>query len=98
MAVSEPLGRIFFEAMDMNIPFVGFNTGGIGELASMTDLTDTLIVPNAHNWEDKMMHVITRVFHDYDRFVDQVKISKKKYANLFNQEEYNSKLLEILKI
>jgi glycosyltransferase involved in cell wall biosynthesis len=98
MADSEPLGRIFFEAIDMNIPLVGFNAGGIGELARMTDLTDTLIAPNAHNWEDKMMHVITRIFHDYDRFVEQVKVSKKRHANLFNQETYNSKLYEILKI
>ena len=98
MADGEPLGRIFFEAMDMNIPLVGFDVGGIGELGRMTELTDTLIAPNAPNWEGKMMNVITEILHEYDRFVEQVKESKKRYANIFNQETYNSKLYEIVKI
>ncbi len=30
----EPLGRIFFEALDYGIPFIGFRSGGIGEIAN----------------------------------------------------------------
>lgn len=98
MADNEPLGRIFFEAMDMNIPLVGFNSGGIGELARKTELTHTLIAPDAHNWEGKMMHVVNEIVHDYDLFVERVMDSKKRYANIFNQDTYNSKLYEIVKI
>jgi len=30
----EPLGRIFFEALDYGVPFIGFRSGGIGEIAN----------------------------------------------------------------
>jgi glycosyltransferase involved in cell wall biosynthesis len=34
---NEPLGRIFFESMDFGVPFVGFNGGGISEIAKAID-------------------------------------------------------------
>lgn len=34
---NEPLGRIFFESIDFGVPFIGVNSGGIGEIASIID-------------------------------------------------------------
>jgi glycosyltransferase involved in cell wall biosynthesis len=33
----EPLGRIFFEALDFGIPIIGFNHGGIGEIGNIVE-------------------------------------------------------------
>lgn len=34
---NEPLGRIFFEALDFGLPIIGFNHGGIGEIGKILE-------------------------------------------------------------
>ena len=41
-AKEEPLGRIFLEAIDHLLPFVGFDSGGIGEIAHNVGYTTNL--------------------------------------------------------
>jgi hypothetical protein len=39
----EALGRIFFESLDHGLPFIGFNGGGIGEIAKLLLLEDCMV-------------------------------------------------------
>lgn len=59
----EPLGRIAFEALDYGIPFIGFNSGGIGEIARKLSLTDVMIDPNESNTSELILcslnHIIS---------------------------------------
>lgn len=46
---SEPLGRILMEALDFGIPFVGYNLGGVGEMAYLFGVSHYMI-PYEDNW------------------------------------------------
>lgn len=41
----EPLGRIFFEALEYQLSFIGINAGGIGEIGGAIGYTDMLATP-----------------------------------------------------
>jgi glycosyltransferase involved in cell wall biosynthesis len=43
LSKTEPLGRIFFEAISSGRPLVGFNAGGIGEIARLSGLSDFMV-------------------------------------------------------
>jgi len=45
----EPLGVIFLEALVHGVPFIGFNEGGIGEIANNIGLESYLVSPK-ENW------------------------------------------------
>lgn len=47
LSKTEPLGRIFFEAVSSGRPVVGFNAGGIGEIASLSGLLDFMVESSA---------------------------------------------------
>jgi glycosyltransferase involved in cell wall biosynthesis len=50
----EPLGRIFFEALDFGIPVLGFDSGGIGEIARLLGLQKQMVKANAE-WQREML-------------------------------------------
>lgn len=43
LSKTEPLGRIYFEAISSGRPLVGFNAGGIGEIARLSGLSDFMV-------------------------------------------------------
>ena len=45
LSKTEPLGRIYFEAISAGIPLVGYNSGGIGEIGVKTGLQEFLVSP-----------------------------------------------------
>jgi len=47
----EPLGRIFFEALDYGKLFIGFNAGGIGESGRLLGLSSFLVNKKCDCWE-----------------------------------------------
>lgn len=92
LAKKEPLGRIFFEAMNYEIPLIGFKNGGIGELGKITNLEENLIDIDNLNWVDFAINIIQNQISHYDISINQIKKSKKDFAFLFDQNRYNSEL------
>ena len=69
---NEPLGRVFFEALDFGIPVIGFDSGGIGEIAQVLGLQEQMVKFN-NEWEKDMLDKALSVTRGIE--------SSKKYAN-----------------
>jgi glycosyltransferase involved in cell wall biosynthesis len=96
LARYEPLGRIFFEALDAGIPLVGFNSGGIGELGQITNLENNLIVYEDTNWTDKMVSKIYDIIENYVENKELIISTKQSFKSYFNQNIYNNTLNKII--
>jgi len=92
LCATEPLGRIFPEAIDHELPLVGFNAGGIGEIGKLTGLTDLLVDPCETNTADALLDKIERVRHDPDLYKAAVRTAKDKAKKIFNLVNYCTKL------
>ena len=75
LAINEPLGRVFFEAIDYNLPFVGINSGGIGEIAELFDLQDLIINPK-DNLTECIIQKLSLVERDFFFFQQKIERSK----------------------
>ncbi len=96
LARHEPLGRIFFEALDVGLPFLGFKSGGIGELGKIAKLEYNLVEYDEHNWVNNMLQLIFDLIENYDNNKQTIIETKKKCKNYFNQETYNISLNKII--
>ncbi len=96
LARYEPLGRIFFEALDAEIPIVGFNSGGIGELGQITNLENNLIVYEDTKWTDKMVSKIYDIIENYVENKKLIISTKQSFKSYFSQENYNISLNKII--
>lgn len=52
LSKTEPLGRIFFEAISFGRPLIGYNSGGIGEIGKIAGLEDYLVVPDEMEYDN----------------------------------------------
>lgn len=86
----EPLGRIFFEAISAGRPMVGFNAGGIGEIAGLCGL-DEFMVEESSDEIKNLLEKITEVLsmHGLSEILDKALIKMKKE---FGVERYVSKM------
>lgn len=84
---NEPLGVVFFEALNNKTPFIGFNSGGIGEIASKLDLNNFIV--NEKEWEKELFKQL--------KSIDLIKY-KKAYENMlkYYSPNYYSRKLECL--
>jgi hypothetical protein len=92
LAKKEPLGRIFFEALNSEIPIVGFKSGGIGELGKITKLEDNLVNCENDDWIQQIIEIIKNINYDYNGNIKKVSNSKESYKNYFSQKIYTLKL------
>ena len=90
----EPLGRIVMEALDFGIPFFGFNTGGIGELAQQFGITDYMI-PYETGWEVSFCQQINRLVEQPNRFVNDYQKAKERMKVVCSPQIYTRKLEKI---
>lgn len=87
----ESLGRIAFEALDYGIPFIGFNRGGIGEIASHLGLSEFMINPDNSDWSSQMLNNVFAVLetpaalHNYE-------CAKQKMQNVYSPQKYVSQI------
>ena len=65
----EPLGVIFFEALNAAKPFIGFNSGGIGNIASNIGISDLMIDRNSL-WMEDLKNKISSINQVIDRYKD----------------------------
>jgi len=90
----EPLGRIFFEAIDYQIPFIGFNSGGIKEIAANCGLSEFMVEPGEH-WEDQMYQVLKKVLSVPEEISEKLKKAKETASGVYSLESY-TRLLDTL--
>lgn len=92
LAENEPLGRIYFEALDYGIPFIGFNSGGIGEMASRIDYTE-LLVEAKKPLDYNTFYEKIRYVQSNGKVVKKLLAEKRELATkIFSMEEYTSTL------
>jgi len=87
LSVMEPLGRIFFEAIDYGKPFMGFNAAGIAEIGQLTGLEELLIDPEK-DWKEQMAVKMDRLEKEYDQFAAVVREARGKAAERFDLPAY----------
>ena len=87
----EPLGRIFFEAVNFKIPFIGFNTGGIGEIANELGMQKYVVSP-VDNWEFEMHKILMSVIGNPSQTKANLIMAETKMKNIFNVKNYVNEL------
>jgi glycosyltransferase involved in cell wall biosynthesis len=95
LSVVEPLGRIFFEALDYGKPFIGFDAAGIGEIGRLTGMDQALILPDG-DWAEKMLQRLVELDAGY--FAEAAAVQRKKEAckELLFLERYVAQLNELI--
>lgn len=96
LSKNEPLGRIFFEALDAEIPLIGFNSGGVGELGLITKLERNLVDSTSEQWIEQIIEKLKNIINDYNSSTKKVAEAKVLCQNLFSQKIYTSKLNKII--
>lgn len=88
---NEPLGRIFFESLDYGVPFIGINSGGIGEIASVIDY------PYVFNKTEFQSQVLKFIQFSENFKMDRLETSREIAKDFFSIKTYTSKLEEFFK-
>lgn len=64
---AEALGRIYLEAIEHGIPLIGFNAGGINELARMMGLESMMVDGEKDSWPEEMKQKVMAMSEIWDR-------------------------------
>lgn len=92
---TEPLGRIFLEAINYEIPLIGFNSGGIGEIAGITNSSDLLVELNEIwivEWKEKLL----KLKKDFKENSNINIVRKAKAMEVFSLANFVSALDQII--
>lgn len=93
---TEPLRRVFLEVIDFEVPFIGIDNGGIGEIASLTRLGELMICNNSENTSEAIYEKIKLVEANKHEFVEQIRIRKNRASVIFNLKNYCKQLDSII--
>lgn len=80
---NEPHGVIFFEALNAAKPFIGFNAGGIGNIAANLQIEHLMVEPNI-NWELQLLNRI----NDINNTIDLYKKAQKNMLDVYSIKKY----------
>lgn len=92
LAEQEPLGRIFFEALDHLVPFIGFNSAGIAELAAQLSMTELLTDPADPDKYSKICDLLMRVKNERSSWISNISVKKPVAFALFGVDHYSTYL------
>jgi glycosyltransferase involved in cell wall biosynthesis len=95
-AFDEPLGRIFLEAIDQNLPFIGIHSGGIGEIAALTGLDEMMVPADKNNIGKKLFIKMEQVKNDYVNVRRKMVVAKQKAEEIFNLKSYTQTIDSLL--
>lgn len=81
---NEPHGVIFFESLKNGIPFIGFNSGGIGDIADQLNITE-LMLTSSDKWCEDLTVKIQSIHQNLPlytqaRYLMNEKFSLKNYC------------------
>ncbi len=91
----EPLGRIAFESLDYGVPFIGFNAGGIGEIARRTNLIPYMVDPSSNDPSVEFLKLIDLLMSN-DDYIEDFKRGQKIITQICSPNEYTSKIETII--
>jgi len=96
LAKNEPLGRIFFESLNELKPFIGFKSGGIGELGAICGNSKYFLSPNDKNLSKTIINTINAIANDYRSACNLQKQSKQIATTTFDQKSYNQLMSQLI--
>ena len=90
--IHEPLGRIFFEALDYGIPFVGFRSGGIGEIANKINYP-MFVADESINFNQHVLDILVLISNQSNINSADFEIARQNAIRYFSTLKY-SKILD----
>lgn len=93
---TEPLGRIFFEAIDEGKPLVGFDSAGIGEIGHLTGLDELLADATVMDNGKALFEKLEMARNNYTVYAEKVMSSKEKATEIFDIKKYSGTLDKFL--
>lgn len=90
----EALGRIYLEAIEHGIPLVGFNAGGINELASMMGLEGMMVDGEKATWTEEMTQKVMTMREMWDEA--SFRKAKEALDNQLSAQHYTSQIEALL--
>lgn len=90
----EALGRIYLEAIEHGIPLVGFNAGGINELASMMGLEGMMVNGDKATWTEDMKQKVMTMHEMWDE--TSFRKAKKALEDQLSAQHYTSQIEALL--
>lgn len=92
LSKQEALGRIFLEALDADIPFVGLNAGGIGEIVSLAGLKDSLVDPDTGNTAALILEKLEWIRNNYQESLSQAEKARLEVTSNISLGRYIEEL------
>ena len=92
----EALGRIYLEAIEHGIPLVGFNAGGINELASMMGLELMMVDGDKATWTEDMTQKVMSMCEMWNE--PSFCKAKEALVNQLSAQHYTSQIEALLNI
>lgn len=92
----EPLGRIYLEALDAQVPLIGFNTGGIGEIGKNVGLMEWLIPVEVGEPGLKILDALEQLRNDWPNVASKIHSARKRAAVVFSGADYIAKIENLL--
>lgn len=87
----EPLGRIIMEALDFGVPFIGFEAGGVGELAEQFGVSENMI-SYEDNWESAFQKKLVDIVVNADKMKESYKEAKIRMKSVCSPLTYTQNL------
>lgn len=97
LSKTEPLGRIYFEAVAAGLPLVGFRSGGIGEIASKVGLTGHLVSPGGDESRE-IAEKVTLLADDHPETTALLAQAFLKMKEIYSTEKYTREIDELLSV
>lgn len=88
LSKTEPLGRIFLEAIDACKPFAGFRAAGIGEIGKLTGLDDLLCEPDENDDSLNLYSALESIRVNYTASCARMKAARQKAISVFSPQHY----------
>ena len=95
LSKTEPLGRIYFEAISAGLPLVGFNSGGIGEIASKCGLEVFLVDPGPDE-SQMLIDKLEWVWANKDTWLPNVEKGLLRMKQTYSRKTYVSAMDTLL--
>ena len=88
----EALGRIYLEALEYGIPLIGYNVGGINELAHSLGLEDMMVDGSNDTWASDMYSKLLSIDKSWneEKFAHAIECMTQEYSPLSYTQKVES--------
>lgn len=84
----EALGRIFLESLDAGLPFVGIDSGGIGEIGALAGMNLYLANAESEDIPAEVLNILELVRGGYTLALEDVRRAKQNISTLISLPNY----------